>query len=171
MNNWFALVSVLEICLLLYVAMTDIAARLIPNEVCSALAVLGIACMFSTKPSLKLVVQSLAVAGGFFLLLLVLHSRRWVGGGDVKLLVALAIGLPFTGLMQLLTRIALVSLVLALVHLLMRRLPYPKLSPVGSSFLRRAYAVERWRNLRHAPLPYGVAIAFGGIWTLLNHGV
>ena len=166
---WFA-IPALEICLLFYVAMTDIALRLIPNEVCLALAVLGIGGVLFAEP-LKLIVESLAVAGGFFLLLLVLHSRRWVGGGDVKLLVALAIGLPFTGLMQLLTRVALVSLVLALVHLLMRRLPYPNVPPVGSSFLRRAYAVERWRNLRHAPLPYGVAIAFGGVWTVLSHGV
>lgn len=166
---WFA-IPALEILLLSYIAFTDVAARLIPNEVCLALAVLGIASALSTNPLLQLV-ESLAVAGGFFLVLLVLHSRRWVGGGDVKLLVVLAIGMPFTGLMQLLIRTALVSLVLALAHLVMRRLPYPNLAPVGSSFLRRAYAVERWRNLRHAPLPYGVAIAFGGIWTVLSNGV
>ena len=35
---------------------------------------------------------------------------------------------------------------------------------------RRVYAIERWRHLRHAPLPYGVAIACGGIWTIFSQG-
>jgi prepilin peptidase CpaA len=52
----------------------------------------------------------------------------------------------------------------------MRHLPYPNLAPAGSSLVRRVYAIERWRHLRHAPLPYGVAIAFGGIWTILSKG-
>jgi prepilin peptidase CpaA len=65
---------------------------------------------------------------------------------------------------------ALAGGVLALVHLMMRQLPYPNLAPAGSSLVRRVYAIERWRHLRHAPLPYGVAIAFGGIWTILSKG-
>jgi prepilin peptidase CpaA len=93
-----------------------------------------------------------------------------IGGGDVKLLVALAIGVPLTGVVQLLTMTALAGCVLALVHLIMRILPYPKLAPAGASLVRRVYAVERWRHLRHAPLPYGVAIACGGIWTVFNRG-
>jgi len=96
--------------------------------------------------------------------------RGWMGGGDVKLLVALAVGLPLTGVIQLLTITALAGGVLALVHLMMRHLPYPKLAPAGSSLARRVYAIERWRHLRHAPLPYGVAIACGGIWTIFNQG-
>jgi Flp pilus assembly protein protease CpaA len=83
----------------------------------------------------------------------------------------LAIGLPLTGVIQLLTITALAGGVLALVHLMMRQLPYPRLAPVGSSLVRRVYAVERWRHLRHAPLPYGVAIASGGIWTILSKGL
>jgi Flp pilus assembly protein protease CpaA len=83
----------------------------------------------------------------------------------------LAIGLPLMGVIQLLTITALAGGVLALGHLMMRLLPYPKLAPAGSSLVRRVYAVERWRNLRHAPLPYGVAIACGGIWTVVSQGL
>jgi prepilin peptidase CpaA len=86
------------------------------------------------------------------------------------LLVALAIGLPLTGVIELLAITALAGGVLALVHLMMRHLPYPNLAPAGSSLVRRVYAIERWRHLRHAPLPYGVAIACGGIWTILSKG-
>ena len=167
--NWIApTTSFLQIVLLLYVATIDIATRLIRNEVCLALALLGIAGQFASPIQIS---ESLIAVTILFLLLLVIYQRRLIGGGDVKLLVALAIGLPLVGVIQLLTITALAGGVLALVHLMMRLLPTPKLAPVGSSLVRRIYAVERWRNLRHAPLPYGVAIACGGIWTVFNHGL
>jgi Flp pilus assembly protein protease CpaA len=167
--NWIApAAGFLAILLLLYVAVVDIATRLIRNEICLVLALLGIASQFSNPMH---VAESLIAATILFLLLIVIYQRRWIGGGDLKLLVALAIGLPLMGVIQLLTVTALAGGVLALVHLMMRFLPSPKLAPAGSSLVRRVYAVERWRNLRHAPLPYGVAIACGGIWTVLSQGL
>jgi prepilin peptidase CpaA len=167
--NWIVLtVSFLEILLLLYVAMIDIATRLIRNEICLMLALLGIASQFASPTH---VTESLVGATILSLLLIVIYQRGWIGGGDVKLLVALAIGLPLMGVVQLLTITALAGGVLALVHLMMGLLPYPRLAPAGSSLVRRVYAVERWRNLRHAPLPYGVAIACGGICTVFSHGL
>src|SRR5437879_4016876 len=167
--NWIVpITSFLEILLLLYVATTDIATRLIRNESCLALAILGIAGQLASPMQLT---QSLIVAAILFLLLFGIHQLGKIGGGDVKLLVALAIGLPPTGVVQLLTITALVGGVLALVHLMMRLLPYPRLAPAGSSLVRRVYAIERWRHLRHAPLPYGVAIACGGIWTVFSKGL
>ena len=166
--SWIApTASFLEILLLLYVATLDIATRLIRNEICLALALLGIAGQFAIPMQIA---ESLITATILFLLLLVIYQRGIIGGGDVKLLVALAIGLPLVGVIQLLTVTALAGGVLALVHLMMRVLPYPRLAPAGSSFVRRVYAIERWRHLRHAPLPYGVAIACGGIWTVFNKG-
>jgi Flp pilus assembly protein protease CpaA len=159
--------STLKIALLLYVATIDIATRLIRNEICLALALLGIAGQLASPMQ---IVQSLIAAAMLLLLLLFIYQRGSIGGGDVKLLVALAIGLPLTGVIELLTITALAGGVLALVHLMMRLLPYPKLAPAGSSLVRRVYAIERWRHLRHAPLPYGVAIACGGIWTILSQG-
>jgi prepilin peptidase CpaA len=156
--NWIVPTALcLEILLLVYVAMIDIATRLIRNEICLALALLGIAGHYGSPMQ---VVESLIAATILFLLLLVIYQRGWMGGGDVKLLVALAIGLPL-----------LAGGVLAVVHLMMRLLPYPRLAPAGSSFVRRVYAIERWRHLRHAPLPYGVAIACGGIWTIFSQGL
>ncbi|MGY3483151.1 prepilin peptidase CpaA [Bradyrhizobium sp. USDA 4011] len=159
--------SLLEIALLLYVATIDIATRLIRNEICLALALLGIIGQLASPVQ---VAQSLIAAALLLLLLFVIYQRGMIGGGDVKLLVALAIGFPMSGVIELLTTTALAGGVLAAVHLMMRRLPNPKLAPAGSSLVRRVYAVERWRHLRHAPLPYGVAIACGGIWTILSRG-
>jgi prepilin peptidase CpaA len=162
------IVSFLEILLLAYAAMMDIATRLIRHEICLVLALIGLASQFASPVQ---VAESLITATILLLLLMVIYQRGWIGGGDVKLLAALAIGFPLTGVIQLLTITALAGGVLALVHLMMRLLPYPQLAPAGSSFIRRIYAVERWRNLRHAPLPYGVAIASGGIWTILTQGL
>ena len=167
--NWIAPTALfLEILLLLYVAMIDIATRSIRNEICLVLALLGIASQLASPMQIT---ESLVVATILLALLIVIYQRRWIGGGDVKLLVALAIGLPLLGVIQLLTITALAGGVLALVHLMMRLLPYPKLAPAGSSLVRRVYAIERWRHLRHAPLPYGVAIACGGIWTVFSQGL
>jgi Flp pilus assembly protein protease CpaA len=162
-----AIASVLKVVLLLYVATIDIATRLIRNEICLALALLGIAAQLASPMQIA---QSLIAAAILLLLLLVIYQRGWIGGGDVKLLVALAIGLPLTGVIELLTITALAGGVLALVHVIMRLLPYPKLAPAGSPLVRRVYAIERWRHLRRAPLPYGVAIACGGIWTIFSQG-
>jgi Flp pilus assembly protein protease CpaA len=167
--SWIVpIVSTLKIVLLLYAVSIDIATRLIRNEICLALALLGIAAQLASPMQ---VAGSLIVAAILFLLLLIIYQRGWIGGGDVKLLVALAIGLPLTGVIELLTMTALAGGVLALVHVIMRLLPYPKLAPAGASLVRRVYVVERWRHLRHKPLPYGVAIACGGIWTILSKGL
>src|SRR6201987_6366182 len=144
------IVSTVKIVLLLYVATIDVATRLIRNEICLALALLGIAAQLTSPMQIA---QSLIAAAILLLLLFVIYQRGSIGGGDVKLLVALAIGLPLTGVIQLLTITALAGGVLALVHLMMRLLPYPRLAPAGSALVRRVYAVERWRHLRHAPLP------------------
>ena len=166
--SWiFPTVSIVQILLLLYVATIDVATRLIRNEICLALAFLGIASQIASPVQ---VAESLIAAAILLLLLLVIYQRRWMGGGDVKLLVALAIGFPLTGVIQLLTVTALAGGVLAMVHLMMRLLPYPKLAPAGSPLVRRVYAIERWRHVRRAPLPYGVAIACAGIWTAFSQG-
>ncbi|WP_456802271.1 A24 family peptidase [Bradyrhizobium sp. USDA 4474] len=167
--DWIApAASFLEILLLLYVATIDIATRLIRNEICLVLALLGLAGHFAGPMHLA---ESLVAATILFLLLLVIYQRGWMGGGDVKLLVALSVGLPLMGVLQLLTITALAGGVLAMVHLMMRLLPYPRLAPARSSFARRVYAIERWRHLRRAPLPYGVAIACGGICTIFSQGL
>lgn len=166
--SWIiSIVSILEVVLLLHVATLDIATRTIRNEICLALAILGIVSQLANPMQL---VESLIAAAILFLLLLIVYMRGWMGGGDVKLLTALAVGLSLSGIIQLLTITALAGGVLATVHMMMRNLPYPRLAPAGSSFARRVYAVERWRHLRHAPLPYGVAIACGGIWTIFSRG-
>lgn len=159
----------LQILLFLIAAMTDIATRLISNKICLCIAMLG-AVRCALTPSSQ-VIETLLATAFLFLCLSIMYIQKWIGGGDLKLLAALAIGLPPMQLIQALMVMALTGGVLALIHLMLRLLPRPQIPPAGSTLLRRVYAVERWRNVRRAPLPFGVAIAWGGIWTLLtNYG-
>src|SRR4051794_39478732 len=116
--SWIVLItSLLAILLLLYVAMIDVATRVIPNEICVAVALLGIAAQLANPMQAA---QSLIVAAILFLLLLAFYSKRWLGGGDVKLMIAVAIGLSPAGVIQFLTITALAGGALALMHLAMR---------------------------------------------------
>src|SRR5258705_1063056 len=103
--SWIApTASFLEILLLLYVATIDIAARLIRNEICLVLALLGIASQFASPMQ---VAESLIAATILLLLLLVIYHRAWISGRDAKLRGALALCLPMTCVIQFLTITAL----------------------------------------------------------------
>src|SRR5215472_14266080 len=54
--------------------------------------------------------------------------------------------------------------VIGILYLALRCLPPPQLCPPGMSHVRRLWIVERWRWRRKNCLPYGVAIAFSGVW-------
>ena len=165
--SW-ALIATLQVMLLLSAAFNDVAKRLIPNGICLTIALTSLIGRLLVGPQQLAI--SLALAIVLFIPLLLLHSRHILGGGDVKLLTALAIGLSPFGVVKLFAVTALAGGVVALLHLAMRRLPPPRRTSAGSASLRRICAVERWRILRRAPLPYAVAIASGGIWAVLTAG-
>jgi prepilin peptidase CpaA len=166
MERFTVVMVAIQSVLLIYAAWADLATRLIPNRICLALATSGaISQLFAGPVTLAI---SVAISGGVFLVLLLLHSFRLLGGGDVKLLTAMAITVPPLGIMNLFAYTAFAGGALAVVHLLMRRLPRPHPPQIDSSVFRRVYAIERWRILRHAPLPYGIAIACGGICTMMH---
>ena len=154
----------IAVSLLLLAAWRDIASRLIPNSLCLCLAVTGLSVRLLDGPAALAV--SVLAALALFAALLVAWRFRVLGGGDVKLLAAAACGLPPASVADLLVLTALCGGALAFVHLALRRLPRPPTPAPGASLLRRVCAAERWRIRRHAPLPYGVAIAGGGLWTL-----
>ncbi len=151
--------------MLLYAAWTDVACRVIPDRVCLTIAAVGALNRLLLSPTRLF--ESIAVAIILFIILLFLHSRHLMGGGDVKLLVAMSLGLPPAGVIYLFTVTAIAGTAVAILHLLLRCLPRPRLPHNRASILRRVYAAERWRILRRAPLPYGVAIACGGVWAVL----
>ncbi|MFZ4406664.1 MAG: prepilin peptidase [Paracraurococcus sp.] len=149
---------------LLAAALHDIAARTIPNALCLAVALAGLAARAWADELAPALFAALAV----FLVALLAWRCRVMGGGDVKLLAACALLAPSGAVPSLVLAVALAGGVLALGYLALRRLvPAPAVArPAGLA--GRALRAEAWRIRRRGPLPYGVAIALGTFFTLLG---
>lgn len=152
--------------LLTVAAALDVASRTIPNWICGGVAALGLLARWPA--GLSQMVLSALVAGVLFALLLLAYLRGALGGGDVKLAGAVAVGLPPGDTYDFVVVTAGAGGVLALLYLAMRALPAMRPAPAGRGRLARIYGVERWRIRRRGPLPYGVAIAVGGVFALIH---
>jgi prepilin peptidase CpaA len=123
--------------LLLTAAWNDIATRLIPDEISLGLLAVGaVARLFEDGPSV------LAFSAGsallLFVLLFILHSRGLIGGGDVKIMTALAIGLSPLDCYRFIVATAIAGGVLGITYLVLSRwLPIVR-SVRGASLLSRA---------------------------------
>jgi prepilin peptidase CpaA len=157
---------VAQILLLLLVSWTDVVARVIGNMSVVLIALAGVLARFLAGPTSLL--WSLLVALALLGILLLPWQRGMVGGGDVKLIPAVALGLPLGAMLPFLSATALAGGALALLHLAGRRLPAPSRPPRDAGLLRRVWAAERRRMRRGDALPYGVAIAGGAMWALLG---
>ena len=131
---------------LLFAAFTDIRSRQISNRLNIAIA-LG-APLFWWASGLSLwpeIAMQIGVAVAAFAVLAGMFALGMMGGGDVKLLTALALWIEPTAFLQLIIIMALAGGVLTIV--------------MGAwHFLRR--------QKDRLAIPYGVAIAFGGLWVL-----
>lgn len=129
-------------------AWTDIKTRTISNEVNVAIALLAIAFWWVVGETIwpDLVIR-IGVALLIFVVFALLFMVRMIGGGDVKMIAALALWLPFQALVSMLTVMALAGGLIS-AFLLIR---------------------QRWRpNADRPEVPYGVAIALGGLWVIAN---
>jgi prepilin peptidase CpaA len=165
MANLIAGCTLLLVVLLVAAAWRDVATRTIPDGISIALAFFGLG-LRATEGSLALA-SSAATAALLFLGLVLLHARGALGGGDVKLASAIALGLPPLATFDFLLATALSGGVLGLLYLALRHLPAPVPAPFATFLPRRVLAAEHWRIHRRGPLPYAIAIAAGGILTLL----
>jgi prepilin peptidase CpaA len=151
--------------MLVFAAWRDVVYRTIPDSVVLLVVTINITIGFTA--GLTPFLLSAATAMVVFGLLLVLAIRGWLGGGDVKLAAALAIGLPPAATWDFITATVLAGGILGLCYLAGPRLA-PRLRPTGAAHpIARILAVEAWRLRRGGPLPYGVAIAAGGIFVIL----
>ena len=126
--------------LLLIAAYTDIRSRIIPNPLNAAIALMAPLFWWAQglSPWPDMAVQ-LALGIGVFALFAGLFSLGLMGGGDVKMIGALALWLPLFDVVRMLVITALAGGVVTLAVLLLHR-------------LRRAGGAPE--------VPYGVAIAF-----------
>lgn len=101
---------------------------------------------------------SLAAGLGVLVFTMALWMPGWLGGGDAKLLAALALWFGWPSVLTFLLLAVLSGGVLALGLLVLRRLA-PAL-PVRPGWVASGPLAEG------APVPYGVAIAAGAFWAL-----
>ena len=132
--------------MLIVAATGDVRERRIPNKLNLAIALLAIPFWVLSGYALwPQVATQLTIAAGAFLLFALLFRLGLMGGGDVKLLAALALWLPLASLVKLLVIMSLAGGVLTVVLMVRHRA-----SKTGGKL----------------EIPYGVAIAFGGMWLI-----
>jgi prepilin peptidase CpaA len=124
----------------------DLRTRTIPNLLNLAIALLAIPFWWSTGlhlwPDAAIQIGIAAVLFGLFAIAFALNA---MGGGDVKLIGALALWLPFPAVVVLLIVMSIFGGALTL-----------------AMFLRHRLAGRTGQP----EIPYGVAIAFGGLWLI-----
>ena len=139
--------------LLLLAAVGDLRSREISNWLNGAIALLAIPFWWSVGLSLwpDMALQ-VGVAFGLFMLFALLFQLGAMGGGDVKMIGALALWLPAGAVLHLLIIMSLAGGALTMVMLARKKLAKSEVE---------------------LEVPYGVAIAFGGLWVIaepfLNH--
>ena len=139
------LLAILAI-LLLIAAVTDLKARIIANRLNLAIALLAPVYWWVSglAPWPDMALQ-FGLAAIVFAIFTVMFALGWMGGGDVKLLGALALWLPLLPFLKLLVVMSIAGGALTLVVI----------------------AVQRARKLSTNPeVPYGVAIACAGLWVI-----
>ncbi len=141
----YGLLAALAIALLV-AAFTDWRSRQIANRLNAAIA-LG-APLFWWSSGLSLwpdIAIQVGIALVTFVILAGLFALRWMGGGDVKLLTALALWIAPADFLALLIIMALVGGVLT-------------------------FVIGAWNIMRRQPgrlsVPYGIAIAAAGLWII-----
>lgn len=153
--------------LLLTGAASDLAWRVIPNRISLLVAGLGLMSQLIVGDPL----WALTGAAIVFAICAVLWRIKVIGGGDVKLLAAVALCVPPADLVGLYMTIALSGTALGLIYLALRPV-MPRLLPTQPvpplTLLRRVMRVEFWRIGRGRSLPYGIAIAAGTLTTILQ---
>lgn len=140
---------------LIAAAIADLRFYQIPNRHAVVIALAFV--LFALGAGLREALGCLAVGTAVFALGIVLFARSWLGGGDVKLLAAVALWTPPSLLagFALATSLAGAGLSLAMLTPLRRCLPPPPATLAHEHGLRQ-------------PVPFAIAIAAGGLFVLLK---
>lgn len=163
-ENLAPIVALFGAALLVVAGLHDAAARTIPNWIPASLATAGLLLRLSQGSAVTALVNAAIVLG----IAAALWRRGFIGGGDMKLIPAVALVLPPASLLQFLLFMTLAGGVLALIYLVLSfvvRRPRPGLR---HGLLARVMKAEAWRMHRRGPLPYAVAIACGALPIFIN---
>ncbi|HEY0115417.1 MAG TPA: prepilin peptidase [Allosphingosinicella sp.] len=132
--------------LLIAAAACDLKKREIPHAIVVAVALLAIPFWWASGLALwPDIALQIGVAALLFAMFAAMFAFGWMGGGDVKLLTALALWLPPMAVLMLLVIMSFAGGVLTIATIIWSRVRNPSATP---------------------EIPYGVAIAFAGLWLI-----
>lgn len=156
------IISTAILLFLLLSSWQDVVMRRIPDSLNAAMAVFGLFWLFAIPAEFS--AWSIARPLMLFIFLVPLCGSGLLGGGDVKMMAALSLGLSSSEFWNFLWFSAIAGGVLGIAYLAGRRRmglasPAPQPRVFG-----RVWRVERRRIKNGGPLPYGVAISLG--WCL-----
>lgn len=143
-------------------AVNDVMWFRIPNAVPIVILALFPAYLLAGGQGLAQLHWALAIAAGTFLVGALMFSRGWMGGGDVKLLTVLALWAGPAQFPTLLIMTSLAGGALALIGLLPGRAAMIAWVALNLRIALALPEAPRSSSGRRT-LPYGVAIAFGGL--------
>ncbi|MCI4645435.1 MAG: prepilin peptidase [Hyphomonadaceae bacterium] len=146
------------LALCLFGALTDIASLTIPNWLNATIAALGVSALAVSGFELGTIGWHLGIAVLAFVASFALFTFGIFGGGDAKMIPAVALWMGPTAIVPFLFWMALVGGLLALIGTLAKYAPLPEGAPVWvSNTLSKGEGV-----------PYGVAIAAGAFMGALQ---
>jgi prepilin peptidase CpaA len=138
-----------------YAASSDLLTMRLPNRLTASLIIAFLVMAGLMQMTMEIFLTHLAC--GLFMLLLGfgMFSRGWIGGGDAKLAVGIALWLGWPGLIDFLLLAAMAGGVMSLIILQWRRMTIPALL-VNVTWLARLHN-------RHEGVPYGVPMALAAL--------
>ncbi|MGZ8281923.1 MAG: A24 family peptidase [Allosphingosinicella sp.] len=140
------LLTTLLALLLLAACWGDLRSRTIPNSLNLAIALLAVPFWWASGlPLWPDAALQIGVAAFVFGLFAIAFAMGAMGGGDVKLIGALALWLPWQAVLLMIVIMSLAGGALTLAMVVRKKLARSK-APIE--------------------VPYGVAIAFGGLWLI-----
>lgn len=150
------------VCCLLYASVIDLITRSVSNKTILVLMILGLIIAVIQHKIIEMTIISSIV----FSFLIIFWYFGWLGGGDVKLISVIILGLTPGAVVTFVAAVSLFGGVLAVAYGIGKKVigPPHKLSPV--SFLSRAFRVECWRIYRGRSLPYICAIFAGYLYSV-----
>ena len=180
-------IAIMALVLLAIAATSDVARRIIPNWVCLGMALLVVPLVFFSPRSVNLAGHFISFASVFAVTFL-LWNRGILGGGDVKLVSALALWCDLSMLGPFLLFVSLAGGLLAVWYVAFSAwapFAFPVTRQLASA-MTRLDGIAPAEEAGHADgpdatggdadcsrprltVPYGVAIAAGGVWVVLQH--
>ncbi|MBY0422474.1 MAG: prepilin peptidase [Parvularculaceae bacterium] len=142
---------------LLIAAANDLFEFKIPNWISIVLVVAYVAAGLVLGAPTDVFLGGLLIGAGALVLGFVLFAFRIFGGGDAKLLAALAPWLGVSAAFQGVVNIAFAGGIVAMALIIFRR------TPVIPLYARSAWLLQL--HERRKEIPYGIAIAAGGLMT------